>query len=336
MSLLSAHDLVVRFGPVTAVDGVSLDVPSGPFGLGLVGESGSGKTTIGRVIVRLLDCDSGRITYQGRDVTHLRGGSLRQYRSNVQIVFQDPYTTLDPRQRVGSHIAEALRTHDIVPRSDTGHRVHELLSEVGLDASDFAARFPHQLSGGQRQRVAIARALAVEPSLVVLDEPTSALDVTVQSRVLALLERLREQRLMSYVLISHNLAVIERLCQQVAVLYLGRIVESADTATVIKRPLHPYSQALRLAVPELSGPSSRPPTKADQQLLGPTTGCRYHPRCPLAIDRCRVEEPALQEVTPGHFVACHRIDAARAAWRTAQGTDRAATAPPEAEGRAQR
>jgi ABC-type glutathione transport system ATPase component len=249
--MLEAQDLVIKYGPVPAVDGISISVPEGPYGFGLVGESGSGKTTIGRALVRLVDCHSGRITFDGADVTTLRGRALRAYRSKVQIVFQDPYSTLDPRRRIGWQIGEALRSHDVVPREQTASRVRELLDEVGLDPGDFEHRHPHQLSGGQRQRVVIARALAVDPQLVVLDEPTSALDVTVQARVLALLERIREQRQVSYLLISHNLAVVERLCQHVAVLYLGKIVESGPTEALIRRPIHPYSQALRLAVPEL-------------------------------------------------------------------------------------
>jgi oligopeptide/dipeptide ABC transporter ATP-binding protein len=319
--MLEATDLVIKFGSVAAVDGVSLSIPAGPYGFGLVGESGSGKTTIGRAIVRLIDCDSGRLTYEGQDVTRLRGRPLRTFRSKVQIVFQDPYSALDPRRRVGSHIAEALRTHNVVPRSETDGRVQELLEEVGLDPADFVGRHPHQLSGGQRQRVVIARALAVDPQLVVLDEPTSALDVTVQARVLALLERVREQRRVAYLLISHNLAVIERLCQHVVVLYLGKVVESAPTESLIRRPVHPYSQMLRLAVPELEleRRAPIPDSRADrQETVEYPTGCRFHPRCPLAIDRCRSEVPALREITANHWVACHRLSTATAAWRDAR------------------
>jgi peptide/nickel transport system ATP-binding protein len=329
--MLEAHDLVIRYGSVPAVDGVSLSVQAGPYGYGLVGESGSGKTTIGRAIVRLVECDGGRVTYDGQDVTRLRGRPLRTYRSKVQIVFQDPYSALDPRRRVGSHIAEALRTHSVVPRSQTGPRVGELLQEVGLDPDDFVDRLPHQLSGGQRQRVVIARALAVDPQLVVLDEPTSALDVTVQARVLSLLERVREQRRVAYLLISHNLAVVERLCQHIGVLYLGKLVESAPTEALIRRPVHPYSQMLRLAVPELeqerrAAPQGVRPERPDAAEL--PTGCRFHPRCPLAVDRCRSELPALREIAPSHWVACHRVSEAAAAWRSARTAEQVGAASP--------
>ena len=318
--MLAAEDLVIKYGSVTAVDGVSLSVPAGPYGFGLVGESGSGKTTIGRAIVRLVECESGRVTYDGQDVTRLRGRPLRAYRSKVQIVFQDPYSALDPRRRVGSQVAEALRTHNVVPRSETDRRVRELLEEVSLNPAEFVGRLPHQLSGGQRQRVAIARALAVDPRLVVLDEPTSALDVTVQARVLALLERVRAHRRVAYLLISHNLAVIEQLCQHVAVLYLGKVVESAPTESLIRRPVHPYSQMLRLAVPELDQDrrTTINESRADEPgAIEYPTGCRFHPRCPLAIDRCRSDVPPLREIAPNHWVACHRLSAATAAWRAA-------------------
>jgi oligopeptide/dipeptide ABC transporter ATP-binding protein len=303
--VLEVRDLVVRYGPVVAVDGVSLSVPPGPAGLGLVGESGSGKTTIGRTVVRLTAPTAGEVTVDGIDAFRARRGGLKAYRKSVQIVFQDPDSTLDPRMRVGAAITEALRAHAIVDRDHLAIRVGELLTSVGLHAD----RFPHQLSGGQRQRVAIARALAVEPRLLVLDEPTSALDVTVQARVLKLISRLREERSLAYLLISHNLAVVEQLCEQVAVLYLGKIVEHGETSRVLTRPVHPYTRALRAAVPELSESLPRPQTtRADPpDPADPPAGCRFHPRCPLAIDRCRHEEPILREVD-GRVVACHRAE----------------------------
>jgi oligopeptide/dipeptide ABC transporter ATP-binding protein len=312
--MLEARDLDVRFGPVRAVRGVSFTLPDGPFGLGLVGESGSGKTTIGRAVVRLLPLTAGSVTWNGEDVHRLRGDGLKRYRRSTQIVFQDPDGTLDPRMRVGAALREALLVHRVVPRADVADRVRELLSEVGL-GPEHARRYPHQLSGGQRQRVAIARALAVEPDALVLDEPTSALDVTVQARILALIARLRQERKLAYLLISHNLAVVEQLCEQTAVLYLGRIVELGPTHDVLARPAHPYTQALRAAVPELDLAARRdglvvpgaPPDPAD-----PPSGCPFHPRCPLADDRSRSERPRLREIAPGHFVACHHAEEALA------------------------
>jgi oligopeptide/dipeptide ABC transporter ATP-binding protein len=304
--LLDVRDLEVAFGPVRAVAGVSLAVPEGPYGIGIVGESGSGKTTLGRAVLRLVPPAAGTISFAGRDVTRLRGADLKAFRSDAQIVFQDPGGTLDPRMRVGAALAEALRVHDVVPRDAVQARVAELLEEVGLDPQH-TQRFPHQLSGGQRQRVAIARALAVEPRLLVLDEPTSALDVTVQARILTLFARLREERRLAYVLISHNLAVVERLCDETAVLYLGRIVEQGPTAELLSRPAHPYTHALRAAVPELDlEPRERvvipsiPANPAD-----PPPGCVFHPRCPLAQDVCRTDVPELREVAPGRRAACH-------------------------------
>jgi oligopeptide/dipeptide ABC transporter ATP-binding protein len=304
----------VSFGPVRAVDGVSFGVPRAPFGLGLVGESGSGKTTIGRAVLRLVPVEAGSIRLEGRDVMGLRGSALQGFRRAVQIVFQDPTTTLDPRMRIGTAIAEALRAHDVVPRSRVSERVGELLEEVDLPR-EFASRYPHQLSGGQRQRVAIARALSVEPRLLVLDEPTSALDVTVQARVLSLIHRLRTERHLAYLLISHNLAVVEQLCEETAVLYLGTIVERAPTERLLARPAHPYTVALRSAVPAVDLAARRTrlvlpgnvPDPAD-----PPTGCRFHPRCPVAIERCRIEVPPLRHIGgaagDAHEVACHRAE----------------------------
>lgn len=249
-ALLEVEDLHVRFDGVRAVDGVTFRVPAGPYGLGLVGESGSGKTTTGRAILRLVAVERGSIRLEGRDVLELRGAELRTYRRAVQIVFQDPTMSLDPRMRVGAAIGEALRAHHVVPRSEIPMRVADLLKEVGLEP-EFAHRYPHQLSGGQRQRVAIARALSVEPRLLVLDEPTSALDVTVQARILELIGKLREERGLAYVLISHNLAVVEQLCEETAVLYLGQIVEQGQTHQLLTHPSHPYTVALRSAVPEI-------------------------------------------------------------------------------------
>jgi oligopeptide/dipeptide ABC transporter ATP-binding protein len=307
--MLAVRDLEVRFGPVRAVDGVSFELPEGPFGLGLVGESGSGKTTIARALLRLLRPASGAIRLDGQDVAGSNGRAVREYRREVQIVFQDPTTSLDPRGKIGSTIAEPLRAHGIVPRVQVGERIGALLTEVGLEP-EMAGRYPHQLSGGQRQRVAIARALSVEPRVLVLDEPTSALDVTVQARILELIAKLRRERGLAYVLISHNLAVVEQLCEETAVLYLGRIVEHGPTEEILARPAHPYTLALRSAVPEIDLAARRsrivlPGTVPDP--ANPPPGCPFHPRCPYAIERCRTEVPELRELD-GRTVACHRAE----------------------------
>jgi peptide/nickel transport system ATP-binding protein len=308
--LLEIDGLAVRYGPVRAVDGVSLRVEPGPFGLGLIGESGSGKTTIGRAVLRLAPVAGGQIRFSGADVQALRGRALKDYRRAVQIVFQDPDNSLDPRMRVGASIGEALSAHRMVPRRRIGGMVGELLAETGLDPG-FTARYPHQLSGGQRQRVAIARALSVQPRLLVLDEPTSALDVRAQARILALIGRLRASRDLSYLLITHNFGVVSELCEQTAVLYLGRVVESGPTAVLLQAPAHPYTRALRSAVPEVESAARRarivlPGEPPDA--TSPPPGCVFHPRCPLAVDRCRTEVPPARTIAPGHQVACHRAE----------------------------
>lgn len=306
--MLDIRDLTVRFGRVTAVDSVSLQVPDGPFGVGVVGESGSGKTTLGRAIMRLVPATAGSVVHDGVDVMRIRGAALRQYRRAVQFVFQDPDSTLDPRMRVGASIAEGLVAHRVVAREAVPGRVAALLAEVGLEA-EHSERFPHQLSGGQRQRVAIARALAVGPSMLILDEPTSALDVTVQARILSLIRQLRDERSLAYLLISHNLAVVQQLCERTAVLYLGSMVEEGPTELLLGSPLHPYTRALRAAVPEL-GQSLPSATIGSTDLLTDSdsaVGCPFAQRCPLAIDRCRAERPALRQLA-GRQVACHRAE----------------------------
>ena len=309
-SLLEVRGLEVRFGDVRAVDQVDLDIPQGPFGFGLVGESGSGKTTIGRAVVRLAQIAAGSIALEGRDVTKARGAALKAYRRSVQIVFQDPDGTLDPRMRVGTALTEGLLANRIVPKAAAPDRVAQLLTDVGLEP-EHADRLPHQLSGGQRQRVAIARALAVEPRLLVLDEPTSALDVTVQAKVLRLIAQLREDRQLAYLLISHNLAVVEALCERTAVLYLGRVVESGPTRELLSRPAHPYTVALRAAVPEIGSWEPRRAVTVPGEppdATSPPPGCPFHPRCPLAVDRCRIERPEITALEGGREVACHRAD----------------------------
>ena len=314
--LLDVRDLRVSFGPVRAVDGVSLAISRGPFGIALVGESGSGKTTVGRAILRLVPAAGGTIAFDGQDVLGLRGPRLRAYRRAVQIVFQDADNSLDPRMRIGTTLGEVLIAHGLAGRGALGGRVTArlaaqvaaLLSEAALDPA-LASRYPHQLSGGQRQRVAIARALAVSPRLLVLDEPTSALDVTAQARILALVRRLRDERQLAYLLITHNLAIIPGLCEQMVVLYLGRVAESGPTGELLARPAHPYTLALRSAVPEVDAAArrSRILLPGDTPQAGSTPpGCPFHPRCPLVIDVCRTTVPPLQAVGPGRQAACHR------------------------------
>ena len=323
--LLDVRDLRVSFGPVRAVDGVSLAISRGPFGIALVGESGSGKTTVGRAILRLVPASGGTIAFDGQDVLGLRGPRLRAYRRAVQIVFQDADNSLDPRMRIGATLGEVLIAHGLAGRGALGAlagrgglggrvtaqgaaQVAALLSEAALDPA-LASRYPHQLSGGQRQRVAIARALAVSPRLLVLDEPTSALDVTAQARILALVRRLRDERQLAYLLITHNLAIIPGLCEQMVVLYLGRVAESGPTGELLARPAHPYTLALRSAVPEVDATARRSriilPGDTPQAGSMPP-GCPFHPRCPLAIDVCRTTVPPLQAVAPARQAACHR------------------------------
>ena len=253
MSLLAAERIDVRFGDVHAVRGVSLEIPDGPYGIGLIGESGSGKSTIARALLGLTPVDGGTVTFGGREVRRLRGAELKAFRRSVQLVMQDGVEALDPRMRVGASVAEGLTVHGLVPRAERARRVAELLTEVGLEPA-LADRYPHELSGGQRPRATIARALAVEPRALVLDEPTSALDVTVQAHILDLIRRLREERSLSYLLISHNLAIVDQLCERCLVLHDGTVVEDGATAQVLDHPRHPYTQQLRAAVPELTAP----------------------------------------------------------------------------------
>ena len=332
--LLDIADLAVRFGPVRAVDGVSLQLPPGPCGLGLVGESGSGKTTIGRAVLRLVPAAGGSIRFAGQDIAGLRGKAMRDYRRAAQIVFQDPDGVLDPRMRIGTTLGEVLVTHRLASRRAAAGQARALLGEVGLDPA-FTARYPHQLSGGQRQRVSIARALSVRPRLLVLDEPTSALDVRAQAAILALVGRLRAQRSLAYLLITHNLAIVSELCEQTAVLYLGRVVESGPTGALLDRPAHPYTRALRSAVPELvpGGRRTRVILPGEPpDATSPPPGCVFHPRCPLAVDRCRTEVPPLRPLGPGRRAACHRAEdvlGTPSAWPGAEPASTAEGSPPD-------
>jgi oligopeptide/dipeptide ABC transporter ATP-binding protein len=289
-----------RRGTVRALDGVDLEVARGEC-VALVGESGSGKTTLGRCALRLVEPTAGRVVFAGEDLLALSGAALRARRRRFQMVFQDPYGSLDPRQRVASIIAEPLALHTALDAPARRERVRELLAAVGL-APALASRFPHELSGGQRQRVGIARALAPEPDLLVADEPVSSLDVSVRGQVLALLAGLRERLGLALLLISHDLAAVERLADRVAVMYLGRVVERASTRELLARPRHPYTASLLSAVP-VADPRRRrrrivlagePPSAA-----APPSGCPFHPRCPVARPRCAAERPPLAPASAG-------------------------------------
>jgi peptide/nickel transport system ATP-binding protein/oligopeptide transport system ATP-binding protein len=291
---------------VKAVDGVDFTVEAGKT-LALVGESGSGKSTVGRLVLRLIDATAGRMRFDGEDVFALSEAGVRAFRRRAQLVFQDPYASLNPRMTVGDILAEPLALHDIVPSGRRRERVAELLDMVGLQPR-FAPRYPHEFSGGQRQRIVIARALAVDPKLIVCDEPVSALDVSIRSQVLNLLHDLQRRLGLAYIFISHDLAVVKHIADHVAVMYLGRIVESAPTEQLFASPRHPYTQALLSAIPV-----PRPGARRERRILqgdvpspiDPPSGCHLHLRCPHAIERCRVERPAL--IASGdHATACHR------------------------------
>jgi oligopeptide transport system ATP-binding protein len=293
---------------VRAVDGVSFSIRRGET-LGLVGESGCGKTTTGRCILQLERPTSGQIIFEGRDLTTLNQQELRPVRRRVQVIFQDPYSSLNPRMTVGQMIAEPLAVHRIVtdPTARTA-RVRDLLSRVGL-LPQHAHRYPHELSGGQRQRVGVARALAMEPTLIVCDEPVSALDVSIQAQIINLLEDLQSEFHLTYLFVAHDLAVVRHISDRVAVMYLGKIVEIADRRAIYEDPLHPYTRALLSAVPI---PDPALEAHREHVILGgevpsplnPPSGCVFHPRCPIAADRCRGEIPPLREVKPGHWAAC--------------------------------
>ncbi len=294
---------------VRAVDGVTLEIPPGRT-LGLVGESGCGKSTVGRTILRLTEPTAGTVRFDGQDVLALRGPELRALRRRMQIVFQDPYGSLNPRMTIGLTVREGLDIHEIGAKTERPARVAALLSEVGLDP-ELAGRYPHELSGGQRQRVGIARALAVEPAFLVCDEPVSALDVSVQAQVLNLLADLRERRRLTYLFIAHDLAVVRHIADDVAVMYLGRIVERASAAELYRAPRHPYTRSLLSAVPVPDPMAQRARIVLQGDVPSPArppSGCPFHPRCQHAgkDDVCRSRRPELRRLGDDHGAACHK------------------------------
>jgi oligopeptide/dipeptide ABC transporter ATP-binding protein len=291
---------------IRAVDDVSFTIKRGET-FGLVGESGCGKTTLGQTIIRLYDPTAGNVIFDGTDISNLGSSELRKYRRGIQMIFQDPSASLDPRMTVGSIIAEPLNIYGIGTRAERRDRVRELLQVVGLNAY-FVNRYPHEFSGGQRQRIGIARSLALNPSLVICDEPVSALDVSIQAQVLNLLRKLQDEFSLTYLFIAHNLAVVAHISDRVGVMYLGKLVEIGDARIITEQPKHPYTQALISAIP-IPDPGRR----RDRIILEgdvpsparPPSGCRFHPRCPIARANCSVDEPQLRELVPDHWVACH-------------------------------
>ncbi|MFO0820797.1 MAG: dipeptide ABC transporter ATP-binding protein [Pirellulales bacterium] len=294
-------------GHVHAVDDVSFAIRPGET-LGLVGESGCGKTTVGRTLLRLYEPTAGTIHFAGQDVTHLGGAELRQLRRNMQIVFQDPFSSLNPRMTVRGIIEEGLIIHRLGNKAERLRKVEEILVKVGLDPT-YLYRYPHEFSGGQRQRLSIARALALRPQFIVLDEPISALDVSIQSQIINLLTQLKDEFQLTYLFISHDLSVVEYISDRVAVMYLGEIVELATSEQLYRQPRHPYTQALLSSVPSIDPDKRRKRVVLPGDVpspIKPPSGCRFHPRCPVAIDACRTTAPPLVQID-GHLTRCHLV-----------------------------
>jgi len=299
-----------RLGMVRAVDGVSLSINEGEV-LGVVGESGCGKSTLGRTIVQLIPPTAGTVILEGRNLNQLNARELRRARGDFQMIFQDPYGSLNPRMSVFDTLAEAMRTHKKVPRLELRPRVAELMRKVGL-LPHTMKKYPHEFSGGQRQRIAIARALAVEPKLIIADEPVSALDVSIQAQIINLLAQLRQEMKLTIIFISHDLSVVKHISDRIVVMYLGKIVELGDARTVLEKPLHPYTKALISAVPIVDPARERarkrivlpgdPPSP-----INPPIGCRFHPRCPYMIEACKAQVPPLADWGENHFAACIRV-----------------------------
>ncbi len=316
-SLLSVRDLkkhfllkrTTVFGPrerVYAVDGVSLELQKGET-LGLVGESGCGKSTLGRTILHLIEPTAGKIFFEGQDITKLKPAAWKKLRAEMQIIFQDPYSSLNPRLSVDHIVGDALKTHGLATGSEVGDRVADMLDKVGIHREKMRC-FPHEFSGGQRQRIGIARALILKPKLIICDEPVSALDVSIQAQVINLLADLKKEFQLSYVLIAHDLSVVNHVSNRIAVMYLGKVVELTSNKNLLANPLHPYTQALMSAVPVLD------PDKKKKRIIlkgdvpspvNPPSGCRFHPRCPQAMNLCPEKEPLWAEAEPGHFTMCH-------------------------------
>jgi oligopeptide/dipeptide ABC transporter ATP-binding protein len=316
--LLEAENLVKHFvaarsvfgrptAHVRAVDGVSFTVDAGET-LAIVGESGCGKSTVSRLVLRLIEPDAGNIRFEGRDLLALDANQLRAFRRDAQIIFQDPYASLNPRMTVGQILSEPLALHDLVSPPQRQERVADLLRLVGLEPR-LARRYPHEFSGGQRQRIAIARALAVQPKLIICDEPVSALDVSIRSQILNLLRDLQGRLRLAYIFVSHDLAVVKHIADRIAVMNLGTIVETAETQALFAAPRHPYTRALLSAIPVPKPQAKRSRILLQGEMpsaLNPPSGCRFHTRCPFAIERCHVEMPKLLTDARGHATACHR------------------------------